>query len=429
MSQAGLDARRAAVDALVAVLDRRTPLDLALANASGMARLEPRDRGFARTIVSTTLRRLGRIDAALDAFLSRPTKKTAAYPLAILRAGAAQLLFLDTPAYAVVDSMTALADADRRSRKLKGVVNAVLRRVSERGPSVIAGKVALDDWPKWLTESWRKAYGAPHAARIAVACGAEPPLDLTVKADAAGWAERLGGAVTPTGSVRLTDAGDVRALAGFDEGAWWVQDAAAALPARLLGDVAGRRVVDLCAAPGGKTLQLAAAGARVTAVDRDADRLARVRENLERTRLTADIAAADVVEFAPGELFDAALLDAPCTATGTLRRHPDVAWSKRPSDGAELAALQIEMLDAASRLLKPGGVLVFCTCSLQPEEGPAIAAAAAAVEALRPSPITAADVPGLPEAVTADGHLRTTPDLWTETGGLDGFFAARFTRV
>jgi 16S rRNA (cytosine967-C5)-methyltransferase len=245
-----------------------------------------------------------------------------------------------------------------------------------------------------------------------------------VKDDAAGWAERLGGVVTPTGSVRLSDPAPIDTLPGFDEGAWWVQDAAAALPAKLLGEVRGKRVLDLCAAPGGKTLQLAAAGAQVTAVDKSQARLKRLRENLTRTKLKAEIICADALEFR-AEPFDAVLLDAPCTSTGTLRRHPDVAWLRRPTDVRALAELQAQLVAACAKLLKPGAPLLYAVCALEPEEGPGIVA-----EALRTGWRRAALTNEIPaEFVTPDGDMRTHPGFWPELGGLDGFYAARLLRT
>jgi 16S rRNA (cytosine967-C5)-methyltransferase len=233
----------------------------------------------------------------------------------------------------------------------------------------------------------------------------------------------------PTGSLRRAAGGAIDVLPGFAEGAWWVQDAAAALPARLLGEVAGRPVIDLCAAPGGKTLQLAAAGARVTAIDRSAPRLERLRQNLARLGLHADVLAADAAEYRPPEPAAAVLLDAPCSATGTIRRHPDVARTRRPGDLAALAGVQDRLLDAALAMLRPGGLLVYCVCSLQPEEGPArIDALLQRDTGVERLPIAAAEIGGLAAAITADCDLRTLPSHWAEIGGLDGFFACRLRR-
>ncbi|MCG8443492.1 MAG: RsmB/NOP family class I SAM-dependent RNA methyltransferase, partial [Caulobacterales bacterium] len=319
----------------------------------------------------------------------------------------------------------------RRAGRMKGLVNAVLRRVGEAGPEAVADLDPREDWPRWLTASWEAAYGAEAARRIAAMSAREAPLDLTVARDAQAWADRLGGRLTATGSVRLPPGhAPVPDLPGFHEGAWWVQDAAAALPARLLGPVNGQRVLDLCAAPGGKTLQLAAAGARVTAVDRAPARLKRVRENLARTGLDAALVAADAAAYRPETPVDAVLLDAPCTATGTLRRRPDTAWIKSPRDVDSLQRLQIRLIAAAAAALPPGGRVVYCTCSLQPGEGEgAIEGALKAGAPLTPDPIGSDEAPGLPEAIGADGFLRTFPYMWEEAGGMDGFFAARLRRI
>jgi len=289
------------------------------------------------------------------------------------------------------------------------------------------------DTPDWLFARWRATYGDVTARAIAIAHGQEPPLDLSVKADAESWAQRLRGRVMPTGTVRTATGGLISLLPGYHEGAWWVQDAAAALPAWLFGDLAGKSVADLCAAPGGKTVQLALAGARVTAVDRSANRLVRVRENLARLGLQADMVAADATEWQAGP-FDAVLIDAPCSSTGTIRRHPDVAWLKSEIDLAQLTGLQQRLLDRAVALTKPGGTIVYCVCSLEPEEGEQqIEALLAREPAVRRKPINESEVPGTSEFLTMDGDLRTLPCAWPDSdprlGGLDGFFAARLERI
>jgi 16S rRNA (cytosine967-C5)-methyltransferase len=302
------------------------------------------------------------------------------------------------------------------------LVNAVLRRVAAGGAAALDG---LDsprlDTPSWLWASW----GAD-ARAIATAHQQEAPLDLSLYP---GTPVPPGGMALPGGSARFPAGTRVAELPGFADGALWVQDAAAALPARLLAVRPGERVADLCAAPGGKTAQLAAAGARVTAVERDPARLGRLRENLHRLRLEAEIVQADAADWRPGETFDAVLLDAPCSATGTIRRHPDVAHLKRARDIPALADLQDRLLEAAVRLLRPGGRLVYAVCSLQPEEAAPRIARALAGGGLRADPFTSDELAFLPEARTADGFLRTHPGLWPELGGMDGFFAARLVRA
>ncbi|WP_144186885.1 RsmB/NOP family class I SAM-dependent RNA methyltransferase [Elioraea rosea] len=427
-SSSGVAARRAAVTLLEAVLGRRRTLDEAL---GAMPEMAARDRGFAHLIAATVLRRLGTLDAVLEPFLRRAPPDAV---LHALRTGAAQLLFLGTQPHAAVGETVAAVRTLPKGDSFAGLANAVLRRVAAEGQGTLAG---LDgprlDTPDWLWRSWHAAYGPATARAIAVAHQREAPLDLTLKPgeDGSAWAARLGATLLPTGSLRLpADHAPVRELDGFAEGAWWVQDAAAALPARLLAAKPGERVADLCAAPGGKTAQLAAAGASVTAVERAPDRAGRIGENLARLALAAEIVVADAATWTPSEAFDAVLLDAPCTATGTIRRHPDIARVKRERDVAALAPAQDGLLAAAARMLKQGGRLVYAVCSLEPAEGEgAVARALAAGLPLRPEPFTEAEIAAVAEARTAEGHLRTTPALWPERGGMDGFFAARLVRV
>ncbi len=280
--------------------------------------------------------------------------------------------------------------------------------------------------PEWLWLRWVRHYGEDTAKRIAAAHREEPLLDLSVKADAAGWAERLSGSLLPWGTARLSAKGRIEDIEGYDEGGWWVQDAAAALPALLLGDVKGLRVADLCAAPGGKTAQLAARGAQVTAVDISGPRLRRLQENLARLNLKAGTLQANASEWSVPEPFDAVLLDAPCSATGTIRRNPDIPYLKSEADIAALAAVQARLLKHAPSLLKPGGHLVYATCSLEPEEGEEqIRALLAERDDIALAPIQADDVGIPPEAITPQGMLRTLP---FHAGGMDGFFAARLIK-
>jgi 16S rRNA (cytosine967-C5)-methyltransferase len=410
-------------DLLAQVLGKRRALDDALAAHPGLAALEPRDRGFARLLVATVLRRLGEVDAAIDARLEHPLPPRAAPARDVLRLGIAQLAFLGTPPHAAVD--TAVAAMSGRLAPFRGLVNAVLRAVARDG--LAPGDAARIDTPDWLWESWTQAYGPQIARAIADAHLCEPSLDITVKTDAALWAEKLAATVLPTGVLRRDGGGAIAALPGFAEGAWWVQDAAASLPARLLGDVAGKRVADLCAAPGGKTAQLAAGGARVTALDISKKRLALLRENLRRLGLEAECRVGDARGIDPAQKFDAILLDAPCSGTGTIRRHPDIARLKTADDVVRLAQVQAEMLDAAAAALASGGTLVYAVCSLQREEGEAqVEALLGRTGALRRDPIRDAWLPG--EFLTARGDLRTLPSHWAELGGIDGFYAARLIR-
>jgi 16S rRNA (cytosine967-C5)-methyltransferase len=417
----------------VAVLTIQKALDEYF-EASGAHALEPREEALARAIATATLRHLGSIKRALDA---RLTKGLPSEPrlFAVLATGAAQILYLGVPDHAAVDLAVTLVRADRQLAPLGGLVNAVLRRIAREQEQILAEADPLGgDTPAWLARRWIERYGEADARRIAAAHGVEPAVDLTVKADPEVWAERLGGFVLPTGSVRLVQRTPIRELPGYDEGAWWVQDAAAALPARLLRAEPGERVADLCAAPGGKTAQLAATGARVTAVERSQRRIERLRRNLERLGLAADARVADVLAFAD-EPFDAVLLDAPCSATGTIRRHPDVAWTKRESDVIALAGVQSALLDRAAALVRPGGRLVFSTCSLEPEEGERQVEAFLARHegAFRRDPVEADEIPGIAEFLTPLGELRTLPFHFEggspgRAGGVDGFFAARLLR-
>jgi 16S rRNA (cytosine967-C5)-methyltransferase len=433
----GLTARRIAADILDNVIRRNRPLDGEIDGAEahpGLAALAERDRALVRKLVATVLRRIGTLRHLLEQFLESGFPKDAPRVETVLMVGAAQILFLDVPDHAAVDLSVRLVQADRRAAKYPGLINAVLRRVTRDGPELLKTlDVVPLDTPAWLFERWKRNFGEEVARAIAVAHGHEPPLDLTVKSDAESWAQRLRGRVLPTGSVRTDTGGLVSLLPGYSEAAWWVQDAAAALPARLLGDVAGKTVADLCAAPGGKTLQLAHAGARVTAVDRSANRLVRVRENLMRLGLHADMIAADVTEWQGGP-FDAVLVDAPCSSTGTIRRHPDVAWLKQEDDIVQLTGLQRRLLDRAAALVKPGGRIVYCVCSLEPEEGEQqIEALLAREPALRRLPIEPGEISGTAEFINATGDLRTLPSHWPDPeprmGGLDGFFAARLQRA
>ena len=432
----GLAARRVAADILDAVLRQHRPLDEQFDGAganAGLAGLPDRDRALTRALVATTLRRLGTLRHLIGLFLDSGLPAQARRVEIVLLIGAAQILFLDVPDHAAVDLSVRLARADRDAIHFTGLVNAVLRRVAREGAERLAAldAVALDT-PEWLLKRWTQTYGEATARAIAAANGKEPALDLTVKSDPESFAAQLGGRVLPTGTVRTIVHGTITALPGFAEGAWWVQDAAAALPARLLGDVAGLRIADLCAAPGGKTAQLIAAGAAVTAVDRAPARLNRLRENLARLSLAAELVCADVEEWQAGP-FDAVLLDAPCSSTGTIRRHPDIPWLKQAADITKLAAFQGRLIERAAALTKPGGTLVYCTCSLEPEEGENIIAGLLARAAgIRRAPITAGEIFGRSEFLTKDGDLRTLPchfpDPDSRLAGLDGFYAARLVK-
>ena len=427
MADPGHAARAAALGLIADVLRRKRPLDESF--ASRVRALDARDRAFARLLAATVLRRLGQIDAAVERCLARPLPGRARRVRDVLRLGAAQILFLGTPPHAAVDSAVRLA---ARSGPLKGLVNAVLRRLAREGAAIVAGgDAATLNTPRWLWESWTAAYGEPTARAIAAAHLEEPPLDLTAKGEPAAWAAPLDARLLPWGSLRRTGGGPVESLPGYQAGAWWVQDAAAALPARLLmsavpGGVRGRRVLDLCAAPGGKAAQLAAAGAEVTALDISPARIERLRTNLDRLRLSARTVVADARRYRAVPAFPAVLLDAPCSSTGTIRRHPGVARLKDPDDVRRMSGLQDQLLTAALAALAPGGVLVFAVCSLQPEECEArIEALLSAAGGMRRLPIAAEEIAGRGELLTGAGEVRTLPCSLAESGGVDGFYIAR----
>ena len=435
----GLAARRIAADILDGVLHKHRTLDDQLDGIGahpGLKSLADRDRALMRRLVATILRRLGTLGHLLSRLLDRGIPTDAPRAQSALLIGAAQILWMDVPDHAAVDLSVRLVQSDRRAAKYAGLVNAVLRRCArEAQPLIDEVKSQTLDIPPWLLARWIGAYGESTARDIALAIGHEPSLDITVKSDASQWATRLHGETLPTGTVRTLLQGSVTMLPGFTEGQWWVQDAAAALPARLFGDVSGKTIADLCAAPGGKTAQLAQAGARVTAVDRSPARMARLRDNLTRLALQADEVVTDAAEWAGDGNggFDGVLVDAPCTSTGTIRRHPDVAWLRQEGDIAALTALQKRLLQRAVALLKPGGTLVYCTCSLEPEEGEqAIASLLAAEPAMCRVPVDASEVSGLSDIITAKGDLRTLPCHLPHDdprlGGLDGFYAARLVK-
>jgi 16S rRNA (cytosine967-C5)-methyltransferase len=417
-----LAARAAAIDLIVSALDHRGGLDEALDRAP-FAGLELRDRGLARMIAMTTLRRLGAIDRILQGRLAKPPP---AGVVSLLRIGVAQLLFLDIPDFAAVDTTVRLAERDRALRPFKGLINAVLRRLI-RDP---AGAVDSEHLaPDWLFARWRAAYGEAAAQSIAAMIAEEPATDVTprLKSDDA-LADELEASALPGGSLRVGRRGDPTAWPGFADGRWWVQDAAAAIPARLLNIQPGETAVDLCAAPGGKALQLAADQAHVTAVDRSDQRLRRLRQALERTGLQAEVVTADAAAWADPRQFDAVLVDAPCTSTGTFRRNPDVLWGARAGDIGKLAGVQSRLLDAAARRVRKGGRMVYCVCSLEPEEGEAqVETFLARHPGFVLDPIEPGEGGAPAPSLSPKGWLRILPHH--RAGGLDGFFAARLSRI
>jgi 16S rRNA (cytosine967-C5)-methyltransferase len=412
------------------VLRQHRPLDGAADEAIGRESLEPRDAAFARAIAATALRRFGQLEDLIRGFVPKsPPAHKAGATLDILVLGAAELLFLGVAPHAVVDAANRLAAADPKALHFKGLINAVLRRVAREGAAIAHAQDAVTlNASDWLWRRWCASFGEETARKIGAVHLQVPPLDLTLKREDDPLTGFERARVLAPGRLRLEHAGRVETLPGFSDGRWWVQDFAASLPARLLGGLAGQHVIDLCAAPGGKTLQFAAQGARVTAVDLVADRAQLIGENCARTGLAAEVVLADVRDWRPAEPAPFVLLDAPCTASGTIRRHPDLPWLKSAADLGICEALQSELLEAASEMVAPGGLLVYAVCSLEPEEG---------VEQVElflrdrmdftRAPISAAEVFD-PIFVTPEGDLRTLPCYWADHGGMDGFYAARLVR-
>lgn len=427
---ATVSARSAALDLIGTVLRQRHPLDEAIEDHPAMAELPARDRAFARLLVATVLRRLGQIDAMIAHCLEKPLPVRAAATQDLLRMGLAQLLFLRTPPHAAVATTVDLAES-RGFLSYKGLVNAVLRRLSQEGSALIAMQdEAMLNVPAWLWRNWTAAYGEQTTRAIAAAHLHEAPLDISVRTDGELWRERLDALLLPTGSLRRQGGGAIASLPGYHDGAWWVQDAAAAMPAKLLGNVAGEVVLDLCAAPGGKTAQLAAAGGKVVALDRSPRRVERLNSNLARLHLSVETHVADAIQWRPPAPVRFILLDAPCTATGAIRRHPDVPHLKAQDDVIRLAGVQERLLASAIDMLAPGGTLVFCTCSLEPQEGKQhIERILAAGAPVRRVPVDPSEIGGLKECVSAEGDLRTLPCHLSDRDGLDGFFAARLQRL
>lgn len=409
--------RAAAIHLLDQILGEHRPLSDLLATGA-LDHLSPPDRARAQRLTIQTLRGMERADRLLKKHLRKPPPL---HVMNTLRLASVELC-LGGDAHGVVNDCVGMIAGHKRFAKLKGLVNAVLRKVATTGPAEWE-ILRVPQLPKWLRAPLIEAYGAKVVAGFEAAHFAGAPLDLTPKGDVAALADALAGATLPSGSIRLHEAGQVSALPGYASGEWWVQDAAAAIPARLLNAQPGEAVLDMCAAPGGKTLQLAATGAQVTALDISDARMARVRENLARTGLSATLVTGDALTHAGR--YDAILLDAPCSATGTIRRHPDLPHARDGSEIGDLIALQAAMLDHALSLLKPGGRLVYCTCSLLPDEGECQVDEALVRHPALSVDRAALDLPGIdPAWITEEGGLRLRPDYWADQGGMDGFYMA-----
>ncbi len=414
-AHAGLAARAATLAILLAIMEEGQTMAVVLANKNGALKgVGPQDRARAQRLALQVIRLLEPIDRLLEPHLRK------APPLAamnILRLAVTEL-HEGTAPHGVVNAAVELARKGQKTTHMAGLINAVLRKIPEG--AALSGPAQM--MPRWLRQPLVHAYGREVVSAIETVQAKAPPLDITPRGQTLPE-----GTVLPTGSIRLNEPGQVSALPGFAVGDWWVQDAAAALAAPLVAAKPGEKILDLCAAPGGKTLQLASTGAHVTALDISAPRMEKLRENLTRTRLQAKIVIADALHWQPEHLFDAVLLDAPCSATGTIRRHPELPFLKDGSELTELTSLQAALIDRALMFLKPGGRLVFCTCSLLPDEGEAQLTAALArhpgLVVQRP------DLPGIdPAWITPEGGLRLRPDYWADIGGMDGFFMARVSR-
>lgn len=424
--RAGKASRQAATQVIYLVLYEGVYLDQALAQLSGEKDFEPRDRALIRAIAATTLRHLGQIRALLATHTKKPLPAKLAPATCVLYTGVTQICFMNVPNHAAIDIAVEILRSHRKHGHLAGMANAVLRKISANAENTSSTPADIRiNTPKWLWQLWAKDFGKTTADAIARAHLGEAELDITVKP---GALEKPDGLQLPLGTLRVTGAsGRVETLAGYEQGNWWVQDFAASLPVKLLGDLADKTALDLCAAPGGKTLQLASAGARVTAIDVSENRLHRVRENLARTNLTAQIECADVLDWHCTEQADAVLLDAPCSATGTIRRHPDAPYLKKSSDIDTLTKLQSQLLDHAATFVKPGGTLVYCTCSLQKREGELQIEQFLDRNAnFERFPVTPADIGGLSHLINEHGDIRTLPhhNVGPATG-MDGFFISR----
>ena len=416
-------ARLAAIRILNGVMTEQKQLS-EMTKTDEFKALAPEDRARTQRLATHTLRHVGRADRALRPHLA---KLPAVEVLNILRLGVVEIVGLGAPAHAVVNDLVSICASSGQTRPYKGLINAVLRKAV----ADVSGKwdkSPVQMMPKWLRNPLREAYGNGTIMAMETAHMRGAPVDLTVTSDPQSWAETLGGTVLPNGSVRLDDMGQISALPGFGDGKWWVQDAAASWPAAWLALKPGEAVLDVCAAPGGKTMQMALAGAEVTSLDISASRMERVAENLARTRLKADLVIANVLEWQDERQFDAVLLDAPCSATGTIRRHPDLPFAKDGTGISELIGLQAEMLSAAARRVKPGGRLVFCTCSLIPDEGEV--QAESFLEAHKDFVVDTSVPKGMEvEWRTVEGGYRLRPDYWADRGGMDGFYIIRMNRV
>ncbi|MEM6780594.1 MAG: RsmB/NOP family class I SAM-dependent RNA methyltransferase [Pseudomonadota bacterium] len=424
----GLQARLIALHLLNEVLQRKKALDDVIKSDADYNALSGLDRGFARMLAATTLRRMGQIDAVLLKAMDQGEYPKPQRLHDVLRIGLTQIFFMDVPDHAAVDTTVRLA-----REKQRGFVNAVMRRMTAEGREWIKDTDESLNIPAWLYSQWMRDYGADAALSIARASLSEASLDITVKIEDETmiWAGTLEASKLSGTTIRRAAGGRVENLSGFEQGAWWVQDASAALPARLFGDVRGQHVIDMCCAPGGKTMQLAAMGANVTAVDRSATRMKKVHENLDRLGLSPQVETivSDGSIWQPKEPSHFVLLDAPCTATGTIRRHPDILHLKEENDQMRLIDIQARLLRNAAQIVQSGGTLIYCTCSLQKEESEYQIEAFLSDNAdFTIDPINSGEIGGAKDAIDKHGFARILPFHMAARGGMDGFFIARLRK-
>ncbi len=429
-----LKSRRCALNILCDVLDRKTALDIALDRSDDLSALDKRDRAFVRMMVTTALRHLGQIDALISASLKRKDSIKTPVLHHILRMGVTQMFFMKVPDHASVDTCVRLCE-ELGMDKQKGFINGMLRNLGREGQDLIFEQDAPRlNTPEWLLKIWIEDYGMNGAGKIAQANMSEAALDISVKDpnDITFFGGALQATTLATGTLRSLAGGHVLSLEGFDEGKWWVQDAAAAIPATLFGDISGKHVVDMCAAPGGKTLQLAAKGAKVTAIDRSAKRLKKLEENLVRMSLKehVQVEVADGANWNSKDPVDYILLDAPCSATGTMRRHPDMAYLKSPKDIDGLSTIQERLLNHSAKIISVGGVLIYCTCSIQKAEGEVqIEKFLSSHPNFKRQPIQGQEIGNYDELINENGDIRILPYMLGTLGGIDGFFISRLTRT
>ncbi|MAS87053.1 MAG: MFS transporter [Micavibrio sp.] len=427
------NSRLAAFDLLKHVFSKKLDLEEALNRSVTYKALEAKDKSFARMIASTVLRRYGQMLALINQFKDHPEPLHPQDLELILCVGLAQILCMRTPAHAALNETVNLCEILKLS-KCKGLVNGILRNIDRDGRVLFDAMSNDMCMPTWLYESWQRDYGSEQAQFMAEACLKEAPLDICVKnrEDISIWQENLGADLLPTGALRLKENVDVTELQGFQLGAWWVQDFAAQIPAKLFGDIRGKNILDFCAAPGGKTMQLASMGASVTALDRSVSRMQRLEENTVRigVQSAVEVVVADVLNYNSQKLYDGVLLDAPCTATGTIRRHPDLLHLKSQKDVQRLSDLQHKILEKAATFVKDGGMLIYATCSLQKQEGEdVIEAFLAKNKSFKRQKIEAIELGGLTQLITPLGDLRCLPHYLKDQGGMDGFYAARLVRI